>query len=448
MTDSFDESRAGYENGNRGKSVDSFSEFVTVRDKPPRRLNSDVVQLTDSPNNVVTLRPNPTRQPRSNGDNKLIQSKTFGNGQPASLPLGQVSDGSAFRKNRPSAQELRLDLSSARVLKEDRFTKPPVSCNSPVFGTNKKVSNTTSQTAKSMEEEFMTPQLSTFQPKLSKAKSDLTLNKLAGSTGFSTTGMCVNYTYTPLNQSVNNASPSTSLLSTCSLSDGDLRLVGQHLPFPGEVSAKDEPVLLNLKCLGLGNPSPRKFNPAPERLDDRYSSVRSSDRDFTFLPESEKTNSDRAHSAIKESGNRFKEYPGKNNLQFGLVSMSNDFTDIAEQTSQNSAPTHGKSLQDLTSFSISSPKELNKINKVLHFSHVSDYFGDESSVSGHRSFRTVESDKQVFVDKPVQPRPLFRESKKGRRSYDDVYPRDKLARHAATEHNAPPSNIDTNREMN
>ncbi|XP_041353515.1 centrosomal protein of 152 kDa-like [Gigantopelta aegis] len=454
MTDSLDESRPSRRSSQGGLTRDSPSDLVAVQRRPPRHSNNDVVQLTDSPNSVVSLRPRPTRQPRNNGDgNKMMQRNTFEESQFSSVPFGQMSDGSAFSKNHPSAKELRLDLATNRVLTEERFTKPPLSSRSPTFGTNKKVSSEISQVTKSMEEDFLTPKLTTFQPKLFKAKSEMTLNKFGGSTGFSTAGIQINYTYTPLNQSLNNASPSTSLLSTCSLSDGDLRLVGQHLPVLAENGGKDEPVLLNLQSLGLGNPSPRKFNPAPERLQDRYHSVRSSDGEFNILSQTHKSNTDRAQSSNKQrSVNQFKEFPGKNKMQFGLVSISNEFTDnIGEQSSRGSGVSHRKSLQDLTSFSMSSPKEertFNKINKVLHFSEMTDHFDDMSSITSHRSFRTVEPDSRVFPGKQVHPQHHYRESNKGRRSYDDVYPRDKSAGQARTVQHitSPPSN-DTDREI-
>ncbi|XP_067653234.1 centrosomal protein of 152 kDa-like [Haliotis asinina] len=121
---------------------------------------------------------------------------------------------------------------------------------------------------RSMEDEFSTPKpLQQFSYKgMSKAQSEMALNMLADfddnqeerqqvmeSTGKSP--VQIKYKYTPLRQSLQAGSPSTSLISNHSLSEGDLR-----------IAETDEPVL-NFQSLGLGKPSPRKFNPVPERLE-------------------------------------------------------------------------------------------------------------------------------------------------------------------------------------
>ncbi|XP_046566113.1 trichohyalin-like [Haliotis rubra] len=121
---------------------------------------------------------------------------------------------------------------------------------------------------RSMEDEFSTPKpLQQFSYKgMSKAQSEIALNMLADfddnqegrqqvmeSAGKSP--VQIKYKYTPLRQSLQAGSPSTSLISNHSLSEGDLR-----------IAETDEPVL-NFQSMGLGKPSPRKFNPVPERLE-------------------------------------------------------------------------------------------------------------------------------------------------------------------------------------
>ncbi|XP_071098914.1 centrosomal protein of 152 kDa-like [Haliotis cracherodii] len=123
---------------------------------------------------------------------------------------------------------------------------------------------------RSMEDEFSTPKpLEPFSYKgMSKAQSEMALNVLADfennqegrrqvmeDAGRSPGSVRIQYKYTPLRQSLKVGSPSTSLISNHSLSEGDLR-----------IAEADEPVL-NFQSMGLGKPSPRKFNPVPERLE-------------------------------------------------------------------------------------------------------------------------------------------------------------------------------------